>query len=61
MKLPEWIKKIYIICSAKSYEKGCKKCPFFKLPEDRFFCAGSLELLQERIESEIKFREHDEA
>ena len=59
--IPEWIRKIYVICSGADSVETCRKCPFFRLPEDRFFCASDLEVLQEKIESEIKFRDQNDA
>jgi len=59
-ELPGWIKKIYIICSAsESFEESCQKCPFFQLPEDRFFCADSRDLILERIKSEKELEEEE--
>ena len=37
MKLPETIKKIYVVCDAQD-SKTCLECPFFHLPESRFVC-----------------------
>ena len=58
-KLPSFIRKIYVLCSAESIDE-CRACPFFKLPEDRFFCGDDPEDLIEEIESDIEEVEDDD-
>jgi len=50
-RLPSFIRKIYVLCSAESAKECRKACPFFKLPEDKFFCADDPEDLIEEIEN----------
>jgi hypothetical protein len=60
MRLPEWIRKVYVLCGGADSIEQCRKCPFFRLPEERFFCCSDRDVLHERIESEIEYGELEE-
>ena len=49
MKLPKYVRKIYILCSAESAEE-CYRCPFYRLGEDKAVCRGDLDGLREEID-----------
>ena len=49
MKLPENVKKIFVVCRAKTAEE-CRRCPFFELPESRCVCREDFKGILEEVE-----------